>query len=204
MSIMPAALIDMCRMTSCDASSAKALLSDVDVNARFIANTPDMKIAYLTTLLAEAVQAGNLDMVKLLLQHGADPNLIPEDEPILFMLEYPEDEEPSLCDEQRLAIVELLLQSGADPLVKYESVSILDDACSDVFNTVTGYCCAYMKRFLLLLILYGGTSDYCNVRFYQSPDLNNTLQYHMFLIQRNDGFLYGEIRDDSGNIVAHF
>lgn len=42
MSIMPAALIDMCRMISCDVSSAKALLSDVDVNARFIANTPDM------------------------------------------------------------------------------------------------------------------------------------------------------------------
>ena len=109
-----------------------------------------------------------------------------------------------LTDRVVIAVLIQVLQSGADPLVKYESVSIFDDVCSDVFNTVTGYCCAYMKRFLLLLILYGGTSDYCNVRFYQSPDLNNTLQYHMFLIQRNDGFLYGEIRDDSGNIVAHF
>ena len=204
MSIMPAALIDMCRMISCDVSSAKALLSDVEVNARFITKTPDTQIAYQTTLLAEAAQAGNIDMVKLLLQDGADPNLIPEDEPILYMLELPEDEEPSLCDERRLAIVELLLQSGADPLVKWEAESILDDACFEVFNTVTGYDREYMKRFLLLLILYGGTSDYCNVQFYQSPDLKNTLQYHMFLIQRNDGFLYGEIRDDSGNIVAHF
>ena len=84
MSIMPAALIDMCRMTSCDVSSAKALLSDVDVNARFITKTPDTQIAYQTTLLAEAAQAGNINMVKLLLQDGADPNLIPEDEPILY------------------------------------------------------------------------------------------------------------------------
>lgn len=44
MSIMPAALIDMCRMTSCDVSSAKALLSDVDVNARFITTPPIRKL----------------------------------------------------------------------------------------------------------------------------------------------------------------
>ena len=121
-------------------------------------------------LLAEAVRDGDIESVELLLLYGADPNISPDDEPILFTLQYPEDNVPSPGDRIRLEIAELLLKAGADPLVMWDDESLLDDVCFDVFNYDTGYSLFYQKQFLLLLILYSTrNSFFCCLFFMAQP-----------------------------------
>lgn len=201
---MPIELLEMCRTMTCDPIVAEALLSGIDVNARFSARLSSA-YWYRTTLLAEAACAANVEMVQLLLKRGADPNLIPEEEPILYMLEYPEGEDYPDYDKRRLEIVEILLQNGADPMVKWDSESLLDDVCYEVFNHfISHYHTTYLRRLLLLLILYGGTSDYCYVRQYRPFDLSDTTRYQIFMIETENGKLLGGIQDDAGEVVAHF
>ncbi len=77
--------------------------------------------------LGEAVEYCNLDAVRFFLEHGADPNIISDEQcapcPIwLAILPCASDEK-----EEKLEILKLLLQYGGDPTLVIEGQRIVDE-----------------------------------------------------------------------------
>lgn len=106
----------MCQQRDFDITVAEDIISKINVNQVF----PSSEYCLDTTLLSCAAEGANYKMVELLLKHGADPNLIydNETENVLWDLQYSEDNTDE--NETRLRIVKLLLDYGANPLLKLE------------------------------------------------------------------------------------
>ena len=67
-------LYELCQNEEFDILEAKTLISQVDVNGIIL--DPTWTWERKTTFLLKASSNSNLKMVKLLLEHGADPNMI--------------------------------------------------------------------------------------------------------------------------------
>lgn len=116
-----------------------------------------MKNSDGNSLLRLATLSNNTEMVKLLLDHGADPNLEPPDRNSLkhaidydqidivrLLLEHGADPNKMIffdqialvvaCKHGNLEIIDLLLQHGADPFALYRGKTIYDSVAVLTFN----------------------------------------------------------------------
>ncbi len=165
--------------------SVKELLDKWNSNiAKEIVNLPDNQSGYTPSWIA--VKKGNLDMVKLLLEYGADPNVkdaVYEDSLLIEIIENERVE-----SSKKIEIIEKLLEFGADPCItdlgkdsalivaidylkdettKYEIAKMLLDKAPSVAN-LTGFRgrTPYMyvndhedKRLMELLKGYGANTE---------------------------------------------
>lgn len=156
---------------------------------------------YETTYLITAAEEGNIDAVRVLLENGADPNFSTEYENALSELLYTDVDYAVKID-----IVELLLRYGANPIDDEDGkeVPLLDWVCFKFFNDLpdTEEEIEYLRRYFLLLIIYGGKTRYCSPVIYRPFDLENTKQYQLYLAETDDGYYYGLIYDDENNLMA--
>ena len=122
--------------------------------------------------------------------------------PYLWSLAYPGDtpEEDSL----RLQIAQELLKKGASPTSVVEGEILLDDVCFALFNDDLDHgTMEYIKRSIILLIAYGGSTDYCTPKILRPFDLEALDRYRFLLFREPDGYhLHGEIWDELDNVIA--
>ena len=203
-------LFELCRNEEFDILEAKTLISQIDVNGIIL--DPTWTWERKTTFLLEASSNSNLKMVKLLLEHGADPNMICDDENPLWDLQYndysdeiyeKEEEKARTSDETRLKIANLLLEYGANPCMIVEDEDLFSYVLYAVFNDDPGHLLDYRSRFFILLIAYGGKNNYCNPKIIKPFDKSNMLQYEFIHVPVGDGYyLTGEIVDANYEVVA--
>lgn len=197
-------LLNMCGADDFDFERAQWLIQQIDVNEIFL--HPGWE--WDTTLLIEATSYSNLKMVELLVNAGADPNLLVRDESPLWNMQYPcmeeFDEENSFEAEVRaqnenLRIVQLLLEHGADPCVVID----MEDLFSYVLDIVFNENDEYRSRFFIYLIAYGGKSKYVTPKIIRPFDKNKLLEYSFVKVPAGDGYHFtGEILDENHDVVA--
>lgn len=105
----------MCENLDFDIVRAEEILKQIDVNQEFITSEHHFRV---DPLAWAGHMCSNLKMVKLLLEHGADPNhLYDGEENVLWQMQYAEENVGNfeIINEARLEIVELLLKYGANP-----------------------------------------------------------------------------------------
>ena len=182
------------------------MINRVDINREFqLVDHP----WYTTVLLAEAERASNLPMAELLLHNGADPNVL-----------YGMYKSSPFCslqfegvmvyqdDEDRLKMAQLFLEHGADPLIDPDNSggTLFDYVTYSVFTETAEDCdedhLIYHARFLILLVAYGVSSEYCAPRVTGVFDKTDMSQYELSVLREGDAILYGVITDRNKNTVA--
>ena len=140
----------MCLVKDFDKEKAEQILKQIDIDQEFV--TSDH--GYKTTFLDYAATFANYGMVKLLLENGANPNLLYDNgtENVLWNLQYSEDQ--TEINDIRLEIVKLLLENGADPHIKVEGEDLYHWATACWQNDM-GTQAEYRGRFIDLLEDYG-------------------------------------------------
>lgn len=194
----------MCWDCAFDVSRASEIIKHVDLDREFISSRWK-KISYKTVFLNEAVLSNNIRMVRLLLENGASPDVLFDDgtNSLLWSLQYPGDDAPE-DDEIRLQMTQLLLEYGADTNIVTEDgwEDLFTWVAFSVFNDDHGDLWRYLSYFFVLLVAYGGKSDYCIPEIIGNFDKTAMRQYRFFLVPEGDGKYSGVILDGEGNIVA--
>jgi len=203
-------LFELCKNEEFDIAEAEKIISPLDINRIII--VPGLLGETKTTFLIEASSNSNLKMVKLLLEHGADPNMICNYENPLWDLQYNDysddeyekgEEVTRNSDEKRLKIAQLMLEYGADPCMIVEDEDLFSYVLFAVFNDDPGHLRDYRSRFFILLIAYGGKNSYCNPKILKPFDKSNMHQYAFLRVPVGDGYhLTGEIVDENHEVVA--
>ncbi|MBE6661853.1 MAG: hypothetical protein E7606_01075 [Ruminococcaceae bacterium] len=203
-------LFELCQNEEFDLSEAKSLISQIDINEIII--DPTWSWERKTTFLSEATSNSNLKMVNLLLENGANPNMICNDENPLWDLQYNDypdstyEEDDMLayqCEEKRLQIAQLMLDYGADPCMIVENENLFSYVVCSIFNDDYDHLWEYRSRFLILLVAYGAKSDYCAPEIIKPFDKSNLLRYKFICVPVGDGYhLTGEILDENRDIIA--
>ena len=199
-------LLKMCKDAAFDEGLAKRLLSQIDD-----VNGIDDDIC----LLFEATENNNLGMVKLLLESGADPNIIfGEDDSPLWQLTNAEAsyqttnfirrEEAKTNEKTRIEIFKLFLAHGADLNLKVFSDD--DDTILDCLwvnwkiNALMGHDVpdfAYCNRILMYLYANGYCGDFVKMK---PMDPSSYERY--FLAMTDQGCVV--ITDEQGTLYGHF
>lgn len=194
-------LEDMCANHNFDKSEAIGILSQIDINQEF----DSIEGSWDTLLLESAITHTNTAMVKLLLESGADPNIVFDtDESPLWNLQYNYGKTYEE-NEQRLIIAQLILEYGANPNINPENgpENLFEFVLYTVFNDNFDELWTYRIRFFILLVAYGGKSDYCKPKIIKPFDKTNMKQYKFHLKSYNNGMYGGVICDSKKNIVAY-
>ncbi|MBR6632970.1 MAG: hypothetical protein IKL05_01570 [Clostridia bacterium] len=202
-------LHEMCKNSCFNLEEAKCLMSEIDLNEPYSENNCNSK----TFLLYEAVLYQNIRMVELLLQNGADPNLIVNYNCALWELQYnvyvQEEYERNpivalQADRLNFQIAQMLLEYGADTNITPEEEDLFSYVLDAVFNDFdSGRLLEYRSHFLILLIAYGGHNKYCKPEILIPFDKGNMEQYDFSFVKCPDNYhLTGEILDAEYNIVA--
>ena len=112
--------------------------------------------------------------------------------------DYPED------NGIRLQIAEQLLKNGESPTVISEGETLLDFVCYKIFNDpLDKEEWEYLRKFMVLLVAYGGRTAYCSPQIIRDFDLDHLNKYRFDILQEADGYhLSAQIRDDQDNIIA--
>ena len=202
-------LYEMCQNNEFNIEEATSLISKIDLNMPF--REPHYNSE--TFLLYTAVFYQNIRMAELLLQNGADPNLIVNYECALWDLQYNvyvEEEyerNPEVAyaaDNLNLQIAQLLLEYGADTNIAPEDEDLFSYVLFAVFNDDdTGRLLEYRSRFLILLVAYGGCNGCCKPEILIPFDKTNMAQYDFSFVKCPDNYHFtGEILDEDYNVVA--
>lgn len=154
--------------------------------------------------MAAAIDEQNYKKILVLLRSGVDyPVVNPLREcPYLWSLQYTGDY--SQDSEIRLQIAEQLLKNGESPVVEVEGETLLDYVCYKIFNDSMDHEeLEYLRKFMVLLIAYGGCTEYCNPQIIRPFDLDHLNKYRFAIFQQADGYhLSAQIRDDQDNVIA--
>lgn len=202
-------LFELCENEDFDIEEATQLISILDVNEPVI--DPSWSREHKTTFLMECVTNTNLKMAQLLLENGADPNMILNDENAFWDLQYNDysDEEYEegnyayQSDEKRLKIAQLMLEYGANPCIVVEGENLFTHVAYATFNDDYGQLWEHRSRFFVLLVAYGGKSNYCSPEILKPFDKSNMHQYKFYCVPVGDGYhLTGEIADGNQEVVA--
>ena len=139
MDILNNRLLELCSDLCFDKEEAKLLVGKLNLNAELAEPThPNSR----TTFLMEATRHANIEMVRLLLQNGADPNFILyADKPLwrenpFWDLQYNDFGETEEENDVGLEMAQLMLEYGANPNIT------LDD--EDLFSYVAFFPCLYL------------------------------------------------------------
>ena len=162
---------------------------------------------YSTTYLHEAVTGNNLEAVRLLLDHGADPNYENIDliqDCALWDLQYVWDDNGDTSP-VRLEIAKLFFEYGADPNLVSENECLYDWVLFEVFNSPHEFGWEHRCDFLKLLIIYGGGGRGC----YPKPEISAPIdktridEYTLQFSRNPDGYhIDGWLVDPDGNRIA--
>lgn len=154
--------------------------------------------------MAAAIDEGNYEKILSLLKAGvAYPVIDPLWEwPYLWSLQYTGDDPED--NRIRLQIAEQLLKNGESPTVVSEGKALLDYVCYKISNDSMDHEeLEYLKKFMILLIAYGGHTQHCNPQIIGTFDLDDLDKFKYLLFLEADGHhLSGQIRDDRDNIIA--
>lgn len=158
-----------------------------------------------STYLFIAQRHNNIEAVRFLLAHGADPNLLlPElfDECALFDLHFTWDTAAEDLP-KRLEIAKLFFEYGADPNLLCDCPETLYDyVLWEVFNDDTPHDWEYICSFFKILIAYGGgggESHYGKPKLTQAIDKSRIDEYELKLYLCEDGYhLEGHLFDPDG------
>lgn len=200
-------LLKMCTDSDFNKDQAIEIIQSVELNQELVdPNSTQSR----TSFLAVAIQHANLIMVKLLLEHGADPNfIIYEDKPLwrenpFWDLQYNDFGETAEENEVGLQMAQLMLEHGANPNLVLDDEDLFSYVCFAVFNDDdTLELQEYRSRFFILLIAYGGKNDYCKPQIIKEFDKSNMAQYSFLLVPAGDGYhLRGEILDQNYEVIA--
>lgn len=200
-------LLELCSDLCFDKEEARLLVGKLNLNVE-LANPRYSNSR--TTFLMEATRYANMEMVRLLLQNGADPNFILyADKPLwrenpFWDLQYNDFGETEEENEVGLKMAQLMLEYGANPNIALDDEDLFSYVCSAVFNDDdTPELWEYRSRFFILLIAYGGSSSYCNPKIILNFDKSNMKQYRFCCVPCDHGYhLTGEIIDRNHDIVA--
>jgi len=194
-------LEEMCYDPDFDIETAKSLIAQIDVDEVFQTKKHNMK----TPLLGWAIMWANIRLVKLLLENGANPNLVYDCESPFWDLQY-NDGDTDEENEIRLQMAQLMLEYGASPNINPE------DGPDDLFHYVLdmvfndddfGDLWEYRSRFFILLIAYGGQTSCCIPRIIGTFDKSNMQQYTFDFVPEEPGRYSGVIVDGQGNEIAY-
>ena len=204
-------LFNMCRDSDFSESRAEELLDAIDVNEPYGEGGDQM------TLLSEACLCTNLKMARLLLEKGADPNYILfADRPLrrenpfwdlqynVYDDEFYESSEENkkiadAADEDNLEIARLCLEYGANPSLTLEGEDLFSYVLFAVVENEDDFrMTEYRRRFLILLVAYGGKSKYCRPQIFKPFDKSNMRQYRLYLFRNGNC----DIVDDNHETVA--
>ncbi len=197
-------LEDMCHDLNFNKKDAVNLIKQIKINEEF---QRDVKFgfSYTTTLQAEAIDNHNIDMLSLLLENGADPNQIyNNDESELWNLQY-NDGETEEENEVRLKMAQLLLEYGANPNMNPgdEPIDLFDWVWYEVCDEPYGDSWKYISRFFILLVAYGGKSQNWVPKILKNFDKSNMGKYRFWLLKEKIDDYCAKIVDDKENIVAY-
>ena len=165
---------------------------------------------YSTTYLFEAESHNNVEAVRFLLENGADPNFCYQDlisdcalSDLHFLYEEMVEEST-----QRLKIAKLFFEFGANPDIDYDFESLYDHVFWEVFNDDTPHERDYLRKFLLLMIAYGGgkgISRYPQAKFSEPIDTTRINEYELQLHLCEDGYhLEGHVINTDGIDIGSF
>ena len=154
--------------------------------------------------MSAAIDEGNYEKILALLKSGVDyPVIDPLWEwPYLWSLQYTGDypEDNSI----RLQIAEQLLKNGESPIVMSDGEPLLDFVCYKIFNDpLDNEEWEYLRKFMVLLVAYGGHTEYCSPRIIRPFDLDHLSKYRFDIFLEADGYhRSAQIRDEQNNVIA--
>lgn len=175
-------LLLMCANTDFSTNEAESIIKQINLNELVV-----YKHGELTTFLNEAIEKENIKMIELLLKNGADPNLIYDNENVFWSLQYsayPEEEYEvsdvaDRSDELRLKIAQLLLDYGANPNIIVDSETLFSYVYFKVFEDSLDRSLKYLIRYFILLVAYGGETDYCKPKLKKAFDKRKIKNYYL-------------------------
>ncbi len=175
-------LLKMCANNDFLTTEAESIIKQINLNEPVV-----YKHGELTTFLGEAIKKENIKMIELLLKNGADPNLIYDNENVFWDLQYsayPEEQYEvsdiaDKSDELRLKIAQLLLDYGANPNIIIDSETLFSYVYFKVFEDSFDRNLKYLIRYFILLVAYGGETDYCKPKLKNEFDKRKIHSYHL-------------------------
>lgn len=200
-------LLKMCSDVCFDMYAAEKIIQRVELNQEIIdTQRPNSRTSYLSV----ATQSANVEMVRLLLQKGANPNFVLYgDKPLwrenpFWDLQYCLFGESAEDSEVGLQMAQIMLDYGANPAIVLEEEDLFSYVYFAVFNnddTLEQW--EYRSRFFILLIAYGGFCNYCTPKIVKEFDKTNMGQYRFRFVACSDGYqITGEIVDYNDEVVA--
>ena len=199
-------LFRLCSDVNFDKETALSLIKAVDINKELVENERYLNIK--STFLSRASAYANIEMVRLLLENGADPNFILcADKPLyqenpFWDMQYPVSDDAAE-NETGLQIAQLMLDYGASPAIELEGEDLFSYVVFGVFNDDRDTSWEYLCRFLIMLVAYGASNDYCHPEILKKFDKSYMAQYRLNLVPVGDGYhLTGEITDGKGEVIA--
>ena len=195
-------LEDMCHDLNFNKIDAVDLIKQVNINQEF--ESVKFCFSHPTTLLAEAIENYNIQMLSLLLENGADPNQIyASEESELWNLQY-NNGETEAENEIRLKMAQMLLEYGANPNMNpsNEHEDLFEWVWYEVCNNPYSDSWKYMSRFFILLIAYGGKTKNWSPKILKAFDKSNMGKYRFWLLKEKTDDYCAKIVDDKDNIIA--
>ena len=196
-------LLTMIAGKSFDTKRASELIRDIpDIDQPII----DLD-GYSTTYLFRAQESNNLEAVRFLLTHGADPNFNDPDlfdNCALWDLCFPAEDEKDAP--VRYEIAKLFFEYGADPDMLLEGESLYDHVLYEVYNEMGSSSWLYTCDFYKLLIAWNDGKKH---KMYPKPVLTKQIdkcridEYEIRLFLCDDGYhIEGHMFDPEGNDIG--
>lgn len=190
-------------LTLIEQGSFDAVVAENTISMMESIDQPILGISgYSTTLLYEAQDNNNIEAVKYLLEHGADPNQSNLDlicDTPLWHLQYLDSEfhDPDV----RLEIAKLFLEFGGDPNLLCEGETLFEYIVYKVFNEMSEPDWEYIKRFYILLLAYGGGKEYLGDKISSRIDKSKLNSYDISFQLCDDGYHIRGYLVDSGGVI---
>ena len=192
-------LNSMCWSIKFDADRAVELLKKIDPNEVYD-NLSANGSVYRTTLLGRAIANQNIEMLKILLENGADPNFVDpemEADTAFWDLKYPSFSESE--DKVRLEMMQIMLEYGASPTLVEDENDLLSHVFFEVWSGRYEDNWEYICKVFVLLVAYGGKSDYCKPEIIKPFNKKKMSQYRLDPQKHEDGY---HIIDGKGTLMA--
>ena len=182
-----------------DEKEAYNLLENLDVNTFY-----EVSGGNSITLFEIAVKHNNIQAVRFLFKNGLDysnEKISGTINEAFWKLQYTRT--PKEIDYELFEMAQTILECGVDPnKIVQDGEDIFSWTAFRVFNDFD-FLWNHRSRYFLLLVAYGGSSNYCRPEIYEKFDTSNLNKYQFHCYLKDDGYhVFGEIEDEAENIIA--